>query len=172
MNQTDSESGARKKKRCKNASLSETEAVQKNEETMKIGGRLKAARKRLQLTQATLAEQTGIPLTTLKGYELDQRTPGAEPIEYLVRRGINANWLLTGEGPMLLKDMEHEAAPPDVDPDTLTAVIEEMEQALERRHLYLAPAKKARAIGVLYDFCKKSGAQGPAVVERVLELMS
>lgn len=139
---------------------------------MTIGKRLKALRKRLKLTQDAISDATGIPLGTYKKYEGDERSPGSDALDALRKLGVNINWLLSGEGAMLLRDMEHEAAPPDVDPDTLTAVIEEMEQALERRHLYLAPAKKARAIGVLYDFCKKSGAQGPAVVERVLELMS
>lgn len=40
------------------------------------------------------------------------RAPGAEALEAFVRAGINANWLLTGDGPMLLADL----APPEPEP--------------------------------------------------------
>lgn len=48
---------------------------------------------------------TGIPVSTLKKYESDNSTPGGEAIQSIVKAGINAHWLLTGHGSMLLKEM-------------------------------------------------------------------
>jgi len=39
------------------------------------------------------------------GYELEKTTPGASVIGELCLLGINANWLLTGTGPLLRNDI-------------------------------------------------------------------
>lgn len=41
-------------------------------------------------------------MSTYRKYEGGSSLPGTEAIAGLIRTGINANWLLTGEGPMLL----------------------------------------------------------------------
>lgn len=43
-----------------------------------------------------------MPARTYQDYERGLRAPGADAIECFVRAGINANWLLTGEGEMRL----------------------------------------------------------------------
>ena len=46
-------------------------------------------------------------------------------MEVFVRAGINANWLLTGEGPMLLADLAPKPAPaPRINVAALSAIIE------------------------------------------------
>lgn len=46
--------------------------------------------------------------------------PGGEVISGLIRLGINANWLLTGDGPMLLADLAPKPAPlPQINVDAL-----------------------------------------------------
>lgn len=72
---------------------------------MSISKRLKAARHALTATQDAMAVKSGIPVGTYQKYELGQRAPGAKAIQGLMQLGINANWLLTGEGPMLLADL-------------------------------------------------------------------
>jgi len=79
-----------------------------------VGSRIKEARSVLGLTQKELCKKTGMPLQSLRGYELSHRTPGGDAIEYLVRFGINANWLLTGEGAMLLSDVPLRPALPKI----------------------------------------------------------
>lgn len=66
-----------------------------------IGGRLKEARAALDLTQKELVALSGIPLPSLRDYELGNRIPGGDAVASLVRVGINANWLLTGMGEIL-----------------------------------------------------------------------
>jgi transcriptional regulator with XRE-family HTH domain len=168
MNQSDKESDAREGTQRLDAPLSPPKAVHETG----LGERMKRSRQRLGLSQAIAAQQTGIPLVSLKKYEGSKTIPGADVVSQFARLGVNLHWLLTGDGPMLLKDLDKQGPPPDVNAETLAEVIEGLEQALEERHLHLEPARKARAIGVLYDFCKKSGKQEPAVVERFLELMT
>lgn len=79
---------------------------------MTIPENLKAARAALGLTQTEMAAQSGVSARGYQGYEDGRSVPGGEVITNLVRLGINANWLLTGEGPMLLSDlMERPGSP-------------------------------------------------------------
>lgn len=69
---------------------------------MNFPRRLKDARAALGLSQTDAAVRSGVPVGTIRKYEQGPSLPGAEAIEAFVRLGINANWLLTGEGDMLL----------------------------------------------------------------------
>lgn len=93
-----------------------------------IGGRIKAARNALGLTQDALAKLAGSPSKAgLQHNESGRAMPGGQMIGTLVRAGINANWLLTGEGPMLLADLNAPAAAPvaqKINVGALEAIIE------------------------------------------------
>lgn len=67
-----------------------------------IGARLIQAREALNLTQKGMFQTSGVPVSTLKKYEGSHREPGAAHLSRLARAGINVNWLLTGDGNMLL----------------------------------------------------------------------
>lgn len=71
-----------------------------------IGARLKEARAVLGLTQKDLCALIDKPLPSLRDYELGKSIPGGDAIASLARAGINANWLLTGEGEMLWRPGE------------------------------------------------------------------
>lgn len=70
-----------------------------------IGGRIKAARESLGLSQDGLALAVGGSKRGIQDNEARNRVPGGEVICGMVRLGINANWLLTGEGPMRIADL-------------------------------------------------------------------
>lgn len=74
-----------------------------------IGDRLKEARKALEMTQKQMVAASGIPLPSLRDYEGGNRMPGGDAIASFLSVGINANWLLTGHGPMLWNDVLAEA---------------------------------------------------------------
>lgn len=74
-----------------------------------VGARLKEARIALGMTQKQMVLASGIPLPSLRDYEGGKRMPGGDAIASLLGVGINANWLLTGHGPMLWKDLLAEA---------------------------------------------------------------
>lgn len=67
-----------------------------------IGSALRTWREQKKLSQKDAAAHFGVPSRTYQDYERDLKSPGAGSIEAFVRAGINANWLLTGEGSMLL----------------------------------------------------------------------
>lgn len=69
-----------------------------------VGSRLKVWRECLSLRQSDAANLIGLSGSTFQNYERDVRQPNAESLTLFVRAGINVNWLLTGEGPMLLGD--------------------------------------------------------------------
>lgn len=69
---------------------------------MSIGARLKQWREYKNLKQDEASSLLRVPFSTFQKYEMDIRKPGAEAIEAFVDAGINANWLLKGEGDMLL----------------------------------------------------------------------
>lgn len=75
---------------------------------MGIENRLKAWRQCLNMTQAAFADATGMPLRTLKGYEMGERKPGYEALAAIAETGCNMTWLLTGKGEM--RDVDREKA--------------------------------------------------------------
>ncbi len=93
---------------------------------MTISGRLKAARAALGLSQTEAASGAGVPVGTLRKYEQGPSLPGAEAIAGFVRLGINANWLLTGDGPMLLAELAPKPAPVKINIEALAASLDAM----------------------------------------------
>lgn len=69
-----------------------------------IAERLTYLRGFLGLSQPDAATRYGLPYNTYRKYEHGSSKPGADAIEGFARGGINTNWLLTGEGEMLLAD--------------------------------------------------------------------
>lgn len=76
----------------------------------KVGDRMRVARRALKLNQIEFHDKyvgsERIKLRTYQRAETGANEAGMMLIESFVRAGINANWLLTGEGPMLLADLE------------------------------------------------------------------
>lgn len=72
--------------------------------TTAIGKRI--AQIRGNQSQAAFAKETGIHKNTLGGYERAERTPDADFIQKLMQAGYNANWVISGDGPMLIKDLQ------------------------------------------------------------------
>lgn len=70
-----------------------------------ISQRLRLARVGLGFGQAEAASKFGIPISTYRKYESGPSEPGADAVAGISRAGINANWLLTGEGQMLLNQV-------------------------------------------------------------------
>lgn len=71
----------------------------------RLAERLKQARSALGLTQKEWCATSGLQLPSLKKYEEYKSLPGSEALCAYAKAGIRVDWLLTGEGPMLLADM-------------------------------------------------------------------
>lgn len=78
-----------------------------NQKPTGIGGRLRAAREALGLTQDGFAKAVGASKRGVQENEARNRVPGGSVVPLLVAMGINANWLLTGAGEMLLADVSY-----------------------------------------------------------------
>lgn len=74
-------------------------------DSAEIGARMKAARTALGLTQEALAQAIDASKPGIRDNEGGKNVPGGKVIFGLVQLGINANWLLTGEGPMMLAEL-------------------------------------------------------------------
>ena len=70
-----------------------------------IGSRMKLARDALSLGRAAFVEQFGLNIRTYQKNEAGLNEAGICLAAIFIRAGINANWLLTGEGPMFLADL-------------------------------------------------------------------
>lgn len=79
---------------------------------MTVAERLKEARGALGLTQAEAVSKFGIPLGSLRKYEQGPSEPGSQALAGLAKAGINVNWLLTGDGKMLLADITEDGPIP------------------------------------------------------------
>lgn len=71
---------------------------------MTIGERLCFLRSKFDLSQEGTAAKYSIPLGSWKKYEIGPSEPGSGALRKLAEGGVNVNWLLTGEGAMLLVD--------------------------------------------------------------------
>jgi SOS-response transcriptional repressor LexA len=68
--------------------------------------RLREVRKFLKLSQEVLAIETGSQRTTVAGYENGVSLPRSEFLKALsLKYGINPNWILTGQGDMLNREI-------------------------------------------------------------------
>lgn len=65
-----------------------------------IAERLRAVRKVFGKSQKAFAAELGLSLSGLQGYESGTFAPGCTVLESLCRIGVDANWLLLGEGRM------------------------------------------------------------------------
>lgn len=110
----------------------------------------------------------------LQENESGRNSPQARILAELVRLGCNVNWLLTGDGPMLMKDLEAGAQGPasPLDEETLEYVIEALEQRIAAAGKKPAAKKKAEAIAALYDYVMDTGHKGDAKMERILRLVA
>lgn len=131
-----------------------------------ICARLKVAREKLRLTQDGLARAVGGSKRGIQGNEALKQVPGGMVICGLVRLGINANWLLTGEGPMLLADLRQQA-PVNLDLERLRLALETAEEGLVAAKRALPPAKKADLVLAVYDLLEEPA----STKERVLKLV-
>ncbi len=132
-----------------------------------IAERLRAFRLKIGLNQDEAAAKFGIAYSTYKRYEGAKIWPDSEVIAEMMRVGLNSNWLLTGEGPMLLADLKQQPALGALDPERLRLAIETVEEGLAATHTTMAPTKKADLALAVYELLEEPGVSK----ERVLKLV-
>jgi transcriptional regulator with XRE-family HTH domain len=101
------------------------------------------------MSQAAIARELSISDKAWREYESGAKSPGSHVIAGLVKLGLNANWLLTGEGSLFgtLAEGKEDDTP-------LQAIRREEEQRRKRRKLnivYALDHKKIAAANALAD---------------------
>jgi len=147
-----------------------------------IGGRMRQAREALLMSQQQLADAIGGSKRGIQDNEARNRVPGGEVIFGLVKLGINANWLLTGDGDMWLPSISPQAAQPTaqpygaispaVDSVLLQKVIDLFFGWLDANgaSVRIDAALHGTVIAVLYSVCKASGKCTEEELQQVLRL--
>ena len=131
-----------------------------------LNSRLKAWREEKKLNQAQAANLLGVPVATFIKWEVGTRAPGAAAMEaFVTAGGINANWLLTGEGPMLLGDLQAAGWSGALDRERMAMAVEALEEVLLEAGRTMAPAKKAQVLLAAYDLLEEPSATRAKVVQ-------
>lgn len=114
-----------------------------------IGARL--AHIRAGESQDSHAADLGVPLRTYQTYEQGKREPDLRTLLGVVRKGWNANWLLTGEGPERLEAVAVAENPAGygsqlVSEEHLTLALSQVIEVLQDKELPMPPAKQAELV--------------------------
>ena len=109
-----------------------------------VGERLKTWRKSQRYSGAKLGEMAECAQNTVSSWESGRTQPPLEKLTIFYNLGLNLNWLIVGEGPMLLADLAPAAAAEQGTPEKL-AELEARLKALEERESKAATARKTKA---------------------------
>lgn len=117
------------------------------------GERLAAVRNGLQLKQSEFAEQLGVSLRAYINYESgDREMPTALFRSLSDKYRIDAHWLLFGPGNEPVRQGQR-----NLNLELLKSVIQLVEGHLHRTGGSLSPEKKARLIGLMYNYSLPAG---------------
>lgn len=128
---------------------------------------MKAARKALALSQADFCVQSGYNVRTYQRNEEGRNEAGITLGAAFARAGINVNWLLTGEGPMRIEDLQAAKTPDSLDRERMRLAMEAVEEGLSEAKLTMVPAKKAELLLAAYDLLETYGVTKEKVMKIV-----
>ncbi|SDH89369.1 helix-turn-helix domain-containing protein [Roseospirillum parvum] len=74
------------------------------DERAALAGRLRAVREALGMSQRALSERLSGSTRGWQDYESGRSLPGTAVLAQLQRLGVNINWVLTGEGEMMVRE--------------------------------------------------------------------
>lgn len=102
-------------------------------------------------SQKTHASTLEVPLRTYQNYERGDREPDLRTLLALVEQGWNANWLLTGEGPERLSQLQvaEGDGSQELSGEHLSVAVELADEAL--RGLWLPRRRYWDLVALIYD---------------------
>lgn len=98
-----------------------------------------------------------MPFRTYQNYEGEVRPPNTEAWGKFVDAGINANWLLTGEGPMLAADLKAPAAAPVAQKINVDALVRAFCVSVQTAPKNETLEQSARKAVAFYQYCLDRG---------------
>jgi DNA-binding transcriptional regulator YiaG len=118
--------------------------VESPTERQQIGTRMKTARTYLGLSQANFCVQSGYNVRTYQRNEEGRNEAGITLGAAFVRAGINANWLMTGEGPMRIEDLAGAETPGALDRERMRISLKAIEMGLKATRARHGARRKSR----------------------------
>lgn len=131
----------------------------KRQERSSIAGRLREERVRLGLTQAAVAEATGVSKASQVSYESGATTPDALYVAHLEELGVDVVWLLSGRRPLTVRWK------------LLEDVHGLIEQWAALRSEPTPPDEKFTLLRMLYGMFTAEGRIDPEAASRAFELV-
>ena len=116
-----------------------------------------------------LASSAGIPRRTLENYLAAISEPKAGALSAIAAAvGVNGHWLLTGDGPMLLADLEASGGR-QFDRRLMATVIAAVRIGLERANREMAPEDEAELVLAFYDLFENERAPDQEKLIRLVQ---
>lgn len=147
------------------------ESAERN--TSQIGERMRIFRESINFTQEQMAESFGGTKRGLQDNEWGRAAPNSKVLIGLARRGLNINWLLLGDGPMLLADLQTASGANTAGAADLHAYgecLEILELALNKFNRKLDPEKKRAAVDSLYRAWLRDKQIDPQLLDIITQL--
>jgi transcriptional regulator with XRE-family HTH domain len=136
-----------------------------------IGERIRAYRESLSLSQEKFASAFGGTKRAIQNNESGKTAPNSKLLRELARRGLNVNWLLTGNGPMLFRDLTPKNEQIiQIDHDLVIYVIEALDAELKKRKRQLPIRKYAELVALFYELCQQTGQRDASIMGRLLKI--
>lgn len=115
-----------------------------------IASRMREVRASTGMGREKFAQMVGCGKSSWQKYEEDQAVPGANVLKSLCDQGFSADWILTGQGEMLLRNSEENSALPFNMP-LLNEIITEVDILLENKKHKISNTKRSKLYGLLYE---------------------
>lgn len=135
---------------------------------LSVGSRLKLFREFLKLTQVQLAAAIGGTAIAIQGNESGRSMPNSKSLIGLYKLGMDINWLLTGEGQMVLAKQPSNIS--GVELGKFADAMEIIDLYLVKTGKTLSPDKKRKAVEALYKLSEGKATIDASVTEMIMQL--
>lgn len=120
-----------------------------------IGDRLRIFREYKKCTQAQFAIEMGMSTTGLQSNESNRSLPNSKLLIELYAVGLNVNWLLSGEGEMLMKNVSTSVTPSDI--KLYGDAMEAIDYLLQQGNKVASYQQRRALVDALYQASKQAG---------------
>lgn len=139
-----------------------------------IGERLRIFRESKKLTQAQMAAAVGGSTPGYKSNEQGTALPNSKLLIGLRGMGLNVDWLLSGEGPMLRADLHGSVQHELVSPERLGFAIAAVDKVAKDKGVSLSSEKRGKLAALVYQYfmLEKAEQEASTYLEQLMELIS
>ncbi len=113
-----------------------------------ISQRLRAIREFTGLSRERFANLLGVGMSSWQKYEDNLAFPGGNVLLSLCEKGYSADWVLTGNGSMLLKDVKGTFP---FDAALLAQIVAEVDDALKSQKPKISDSRRSKLYGLIYE---------------------